>query len=117
MQNYGIMLMKALSFTTRRLIPMFSRRLPINAVPYNEHDGTKMRKMMTIIAWFCLIAGVVLSLLTITNYSDQNHILMIGIGFLIASVFIYIIGLFMALMFSAPQMSQSTSNLDDEETK
>jgi|GEM_PF-1505776 len=93
---------------------MFPKRQPINAVPYNDHDGTKMRKMMTIIAWFCLITGVVLSLLTISNYSDQNHILMIGVGFLIASVFIYIIGLFMALMFNVPQMPQTTDKLDDD---
>lgn len=96
---------------------MFPRRVSINAVSYNDHDGTKMRKMMTAIAWFCLIAGVALTLFTITNYSDQNHLLMIGIGFLIASVFIYIIGLFMALMFNVPQMSQNTDDLDSEKIK
>lgn len=57
-----------------------------------QPEVKKLVSIMTIMAWVTLIIGVVLSLVNITHFSDQNLTLMIGIGFLIASVHIYIIG-------------------------
>jgi hypothetical protein len=47
---------------------------------------------MNAIAWLVLGAGLLLCLLNVNEFNDQNLGLMIGIGCLIASVQIYVIG-------------------------
>lgn len=82
---------------------MFPRKISEDSLTTNGAEAIKIRKFMTFIAWTFLIIGMILSLVSLGNYSDKNHVLMVGIGFLIASVNTYIIGLCMALMFKAPQ--------------
>jgi len=55
-------------------------------------DATRLVKIMTAISWLVLGIGVVLCLVNITEFNDRNWVLMIGIGFLVGSVFIYTIG-------------------------
>lgn len=55
-------------------------------------DATRLVKIMTAIAWLVLGIGVVMCLANITEFNDRNWGLMIGIGFLVGSVFIYVIG-------------------------
>ncbi|MNW16693.1 hypothetical protein D3C71_2156270 [compost metagenome] len=47
---------------------------------------------MTAIAWVVLGIGVLLCLMNLSHFSDKNIGLMVGIGFLIGSVHIYVIG-------------------------
>ncbi|MGG4145071.1 hypothetical protein ABEW34_18325 [Paenibacillus algorifonticola] len=47
---------------------------------------------MTIIAWTVLSVGVVLCLINLSHFSDKNVWLMVGLGFMVGSVFIYTIG-------------------------
>lgn len=52
----------------------------------------RLVSIMTMMAWLALAVGVVLCLVNISNFNDQNWGLMIGIGFLVGSVHIYVIG-------------------------
>ncbi|MCQ6560296.1 hypothetical protein [Paenibacillus mendelii] len=47
---------------------------------------------MKIMAWACLAAGIILSMWNVSHFSDKNLSLMVGIGFMVGSVFIYTIG-------------------------
>ena len=64
----------------------------------NKQEVKKFIQIMTVTAWVTLIVGVILCLVNISHFSDQNVALMIGIGFLIASVHIYLIGTAMGLV-------------------
>jgi hypothetical protein len=48
--------------------------------------------LMTVFAWTALTVGVLLCLINISHFSDKNTTLMVGIGCLVGSVFIYVIG-------------------------
>lgn len=56
-----------------------------------EHDVKKMVTMLTVTAWVTLGIGLLLSLFNLQNFNDKNSLLMIGIGFMEGSVFIYLI--------------------------
>lgn len=55
-------------------------------------EGTRIFSVMNTIAWLVLGAGLLLCLLNLSEFTDKNLGLMIGIGCLIASVQIYVIG-------------------------
>ncbi len=57
----------------------------------SERDVVPLVKLMTIAAWALLGIGLVLSLLSLDHFSDRNAMLMIGIGFMVGSVFVYVI--------------------------
>lgn len=57
----------------------------------SERDVVPLVKLMTIAAWALLGIGLVLSLLSLDHFSDQNTTLMVGIGFMVGSVFVYVI--------------------------
>ena len=107
--------MKAFSLEAWRLVNMFPRKLTAHSLTPNTTEAYKIRNLMTVMAWVCLVIGFVLSLMSITTLSDENHILMIGIGFLVASFHIYVIGLFMALMFKVPAVKDEDIELKPEE--
>jgi len=71
---------------------MNSNTKSINIRETIRPDATKLVKIMTAISWLVLGIGVVLCLANITEFNDRNWGLMIGIGFLVGSVFIYTIG-------------------------
>jgi hypothetical protein len=58
-------------------------------------DGTRsvqhLVRWMTIAAWTTLLIGLGLSLLNVAHFSEQNVALMVGIGFMVGSVHIYVI--------------------------
>ncbi|MBJ6363697.1 hypothetical protein ACFOQM_20945 [Paenibacillus sp. GCM10012307] len=68
-----------------------------NLTHSNRDNATEERNvkplvfLMTVMAWLTLGIGVVLCLLNLHYFSDQNLQLMIGIGFLVGSVQIYVI--------------------------
>ncbi|GIP39515.1 hypothetical protein J31TS4_27950 [Paenibacillus sp. J31TS4] len=80
---------------------------PISANPgSNERSARRLTIMMTVMAWLCLGIGVVLSLLNITDFNDKNLGLMVGIGFLVGSVFIFTIGTAIGLVHARLRDSQ-----------
>ncbi|QHW33623.1 hypothetical protein GZH47_24370 [Paenibacillus rhizovicinus] len=55
-------------------------------------DGNILFLTMKIVAWVALIVGGTLCLSNFNDFSDSNRRLMAGIGCMVGSVFIYIIG-------------------------
>lgn len=47
--------------------------------------------MMIVLVWIVFIMGVVMCLINLNEFNDCNFGLMVGIGFLVGSVFIYVI--------------------------
>ncbi|WP_139990683.1 hypothetical protein [Paenibacillus paridis] len=71
---------------------MTTKTATISQVQPLKSDVKRLVKAMTAIAWVVLAIGVLLSLVNLSHFSDQNVGLMVGIGFLIGSVHIYVIG-------------------------
>jgi len=63
-----------------------------------EREGKSLFLAMHIAAWVALCIGLVLCLVNLNDFSDNNTALMVGIGFLVGSVFIYTIGTAMNLV-------------------
>ena len=61
-------------------------------------EGKRVFNLMHLMAWSALAIGVVLSLWNVSHFSDANMTLMLGIGFMVGSVFIYTIGTAMHLV-------------------
>lgn len=71
---------------------MITKTAIINQTKPTKSDVKRLVKVMTAIAWGVLGIGVLLCLINLSHFSDQNVGLMVGIGFLIGSVHIYVIG-------------------------
>ncbi|MFF2094180.1 hypothetical protein [Paenibacillus sp. NPDC058174] len=52
----------------------------------------RLVSLMTAFAWTALSIGVLLCLIKLGHFSEENVLLMLGIGFLVGSVFIFVIG-------------------------
>lgn len=57
-----------------------------------RQEGKRVFSLMHLFAWSTLAIGLVLCLWNVNHFSDANMTLMLGIGFLVGSVFIYTIG-------------------------
>lgn len=57
----------------------------------NDRSVQRLVKILTGAAWTALMIGLLLSLFSMNYFSDQNATLMVGMGFMVGSVFIYII--------------------------
>jgi hypothetical protein len=64
----------------------------VSNVETTKPNVKRLVRTMTAIAWIVLGIGVLLCLLNLNDFNDQNVGLMIGIGFLVGSVHIYVIG-------------------------
>jgi len=69
-------------------------------------EGKALFIAMQIAAWASLVVGVVLCLVNINDFTDNNMSLMVGIGFLVGSVFIYTIGTAMHLVHKRKSESE-----------
>jgi len=69
-----------------------TRSVNIHQLKPSQPDAGRLVKIMTMIAWLVLAIGVVLCVANIAEFNDRNWGLMIGIGFLVGSVHIYVIG-------------------------
>lgn len=78
----------------------------------NRHDreGMSLFLVMQTAAWGGLGVGVLLCLIRIGNFSDSNTTLMAGIGFMVGSVFVYIIGTAMNLVHKRKSESEKNSS-------
>ncbi|MEK4248813.1 hypothetical protein [Paenibacillus sp. FSL W7-1287] len=88
-----------------------TKSMNIRNVMTEQPDASKLVKIMTIIAWLVLGIGVVLCLANITEFNDRNWGLMIGIGFLVGSVHIYVIGTAIALVHKRASHQASQSDI------
>lgn len=66
----------------------------------NIRDGSRVAKMTTAVAWAFLGIGFLLCLLNMNEFNDHNTGLMVGIGFLVGSVHVYVIGTAIRLVHS-----------------
>ncbi|MVP00245.1 hypothetical protein [Paenibacillus lutrae] len=71
---------------------MTTNSVTVKQTANKEKEVRRLFNFMNIMAWSALVIGVVLSLWNVTHFSDKNLTLMVGIGFLVGSVFIYTIG-------------------------
>jgi predicted membrane channel-forming protein YqfA (hemolysin III family) len=72
------------------------RTIPFNRKAGNE--GSRLFAVMNAIAWLVLGVGVLMCLFNLSDFTDENLGLMAGIGCLIASVHIYVIGTVIQLL-------------------
>lgn len=73
---------------------------PVRVSDNKENDArlAQMVFMMTVMAWAALITGVVICLFNLHALTNSNTGIMVGIGFLVGSVYIYFIGKAMGLL-------------------
>jgi hypothetical protein len=65
----------------------------INRTNHNDKSSIlRLVTLMTWIAWVVLGTGVLLCIMNLNQFNDRNTGLMVGIGFLVASVNIFFIG-------------------------
>ncbi|WP_028609492.1 hypothetical protein [Paenibacillus harenae] len=89
---------------------MTTKTATISQVQPSKSDVKRLVKAMTAIAWAVLSIGVLLCAVNLSHFSDQNVGLMVGIGFLIGSVHIYVIGTAIGLVHA--RLHQETPKID-----
>ncbi|KZE79142.1 hypothetical protein [Paenibacillus elgii] len=57
----------------------------------NERNVGRLVALMTATAWVLLGIGLLFSLFNLHDFSDRNTSLMVGVGFMVGSVHIYVI--------------------------
>ncbi|MCM3786310.1 hypothetical protein M3231_25520 [Neobacillus mesonae] len=70
----------------------------VSAAREKDSQAVRMVFMMTVMAWVALITGVVICLFNLHALTNSNMGIMVGIGFLVGSVYIYFIGKAMGLL-------------------
>ncbi|MGU3473381.1 hypothetical protein ACLBWT_19805 [Paenibacillus sp. D51F] len=88
-----------------------AKMISVKPIEQSKTAVDRLFQFMNIMAWTCLMIGVVACLWDITHFSDTNMTLMVGIGFLIGSVFIYTSGAALHLV------SEKLEALDDSSNK
>lgn len=92
---------------------MTSKTATISQLGPSKSDVKRLVNVMTVIAWGVLAVGVLLCLINLSHFSDKNIGLMIGIGFLIGSVHIYVIGTAIGLVHARMNSNASSSKSND----
>lgn len=69
---------------------MTTKQITMEREPAKE--GARLAVFMTAAAWVSLAIGLLTCLFEVSDFSDRNLGLMVGIGFLVGSVQIYMIG-------------------------
>lgn len=94
---------------------MTTKTATISQLGPSKSDVKRLVNVMTVIAWGVLAIGFLLCLINLSHFSDKNIGLMVGIGFLIGSVHIYVIGTAIGLVHSRMNSSSvSSSSLNDQ---
>jgi hypothetical protein len=75
-----------------------SVNLTADSEPRAYHGIPRLVNLMTWIAWIILSIGVLLCLMNLSHFSDRNTGLMVGLGFIVGSVNIFVIGTAMGLV-------------------
>ncbi|GKU77699.1 hypothetical protein [Paenibacillus sp. L3-i20] len=93
---------------------MTTKTVSISQVGPSKSDVKRLVHVMTIIAWGVLTIGVLLCLINLSHFSDQNIGLMVGIGFLIGSVHIYVIGTAIGLVHARLHDNNNADSYSDD---
>ncbi|MCU6710699.1 hypothetical protein M6D81_18575 [Paenibacillus sp. J5C_2022] len=91
---------------------MTTKTARISGLRPTKSEVRKLVNVMTAIAWAILGIGVVLCLINLNHFSDRNVGLMVGIGFLVGSVHIYVIGTAIGLVHARLNGSATNANAD-----
>ncbi|MCS7464871.1 hypothetical protein N0M98_32840 [Paenibacillus doosanensis] len=84
---------------------MTTKTVSVSSVRHNERDVQRLVNWMTAAAWTILGIGVLMCLFNLHHFSDHNTSLMVGIGFLVGSVHIYVIRTAIHLVHSRAEQS------------
>ncbi|RAV21016.1 hypothetical protein [Paenibacillus contaminans] len=82
---------------------MTTRTATISSGNGRERHVGKLVTLMTATAWVLLGIGLLLSLFNIQEFNDRNTSLMVGVGFMVGSVHIYVIRTAIHLVHSRAQ--------------
>ncbi len=74
-----------------------------------KSDVSRLVKATTAIAWVILAIGFTMCLLNINHFSDKNVGLMVGLGFMVGSVHIYVIGTAIGLVHARRNQERNSS--------
>ncbi|NIK79865.1 hypothetical protein FHS15_005032 [Paenibacillus castaneae] len=94
---------------------MITKTAIINQTKPTKSDVKRLVKVMTAIAWGVLGIGVLLCLINLSHFSDKNVGLMVGIGFLIGSVHIYVIGTAIGLVHARRNEEQTFIDASEQQ--
>lgn len=92
---------------------MTTKTATISGFGPSKSEVNRLVTVMTIIAWGVLAIGFLLCLINLRHFSDKNIGLMIGIGFLIGSVHIYVIGTAIGLVHARRNSSAAKNAAHD----
>lgn len=95
---------------------MTTKTANISQLRSAKPDVKRLVHMMTVIAWVILGVGFLLCLFNLGHFSDQNVGLMVGIGFLVGSVHIYVIGTAIGLVharMTSNEQAKRQSSIND----
>ncbi|MUT67897.1 hypothetical protein [Paenibacillus sp. NEAU-GSW1] len=75
----------------------------------------RLVNLMTGFAWTALTIGVLLCLIKLGHFSEENVLLMLGIGCMVGSVFIFVIGTAIGLVHArmSHQLAQQHEQSED----
>lgn len=82
-----------------------------------DHKDNNVKRLVTIMTWVASIIlgiGVLLCLMNLSQFNDRNPGLMVGIGFMVGSVFIYFIITAMGLVHERRQSEEELTQLDKQ---
>jgi hypothetical protein len=68
-----------------------TRVMPSNGMSTDIVNVERLVTILTFAAWTALILGAAMSLFNVSEFNDRNVPLMVGIGFMVGSVHIYVI--------------------------
>ncbi|WP_054025892.1 hypothetical protein [Bacillus sp. FJAT-28004] len=94
---------------------MTTKTATISSIQPSKSDVKRLVKAMTAISWIVLSIGVILSLINLSHFSDKNVGLMVGIGFLIGSVHIYVIGTAIGLVHARLNQEQPPNDFNEHQ--
>jgi NADH:ubiquinone oxidoreductase subunit K len=93
---------KAFSFVSGVTI-MTTKTVSDQSMAQTKRDVSRLIAIMTAAAWIFLGVGLLLSLFNMEHFNDRNTLLMVGIGFMVGSVHIYLIRTAIHLVHSRPE--------------
>ena len=82
---------------------MTTKTATISSATRKESGVSRLVTLMTATAWVLLGIGLLLSLINVNQFNDHNSSLMVGIGFMVASVHVYVIRTAIHLVHSRHQ--------------
>lgn len=93
---------------------MANKTVSISSEKTVKPNARRLVLITTVSAWICLAIGVILCLFNLNEFNDRNLGLMVGIGFMVGSVFVYSCGMAMNVVDA---YTRTKSNQQDNDHK